>query len=349
MSDFVWFLIEKNKRTIDQILETDNDALRYSIKKFCHQNMLKSMFVYLTDIKKPIRNNNIFFYPKKPKYFFSLLKTIKKSKILYVNTQGIPEFLFVLLSKFVNKKIKIIYHFHGVFKIDKIKFYKKIFYKFYLNIVDYVVNDVESESRKVDIFLGKNKSDVFTYGSNLKPVPPKKHDKLTLVFVGRISKEKEIEKIIFGIKPFGKKIKLIIIGGIEDKNYYNFLKKISKNLDVEFTGFLDKGSIQEIFSVSDIFVNLRSDEVFGRVFVEALASGLPVIGNSSSPGPREIIKNGINGWLVDDERELTRLLKFMNKKKIYDMRNCNNFYINYTYESSYKKFKFLLNKILGSR
>ena len=235
-----------------------------------------------------------------------------------------------------------------MFKIKEINFFKRIFYKFYLGLVDLVVNDVYSESKKVNIFLNKNKSGVFTYGSNLKPVKPKKHKKLTLIYVGRISREKNIEDIILAVKPIKKKIKLIVVGPIEDKKYYNFLREISSDLDVEFTGFLNKKEIQEKFSEADIFVNLCKKEVFGRVFVEALASGLPIIGHWSSPGPREIIKDGINGWIVKSHEELTCLLGSLSQKKIKSVRKrCIFLSKNYSFDNSYKTFKSLLNKLFG--
>ncbi|MEM4367459.1 MAG: glycosyltransferase [Candidatus Aenigmatarchaeota archaeon] len=345
MKYFTWILIEKNKRNLEQILETDNDALRYSIKKFCLRNKLEPIFIYILDKKIDKNFQNFLFLNKNIKSFLKIIKVVKKSKIIYINTQGLLEFFLAYTFRLLNKKAKLIYHFHGVFKIDKINFFKKIFYKFYLSIFDIIINDVESEKKKVKIFLKKDKSMVFTYGSNLKPVKPKKHSKLTLVFVGRISKEKEIEKIIFGIKPFGKKIRLIIIGGVEDEKYYRYLKKIAKDLDVEFTGFLNKKEIQEKFSISDIFVNLRSDEVFGRVFVEALSSGLPVIGNKNSPGPREIIKNCENGWLIKNHYDLTELLKKLKKEQIRYLREkCIKSSYIYSYEKSYKSLKFILSQ-----
>jgi glycosyltransferase involved in cell wall biosynthesis len=343
---FVWFLIEKHKRSIEQILETDEDALRYSVRRFCSENNLIPVFLYHYDTDKIIVKDRIVFFPKNLKHFFKTLLLLKNAKIFYINTQGLKEFFLLLLAKASNPKIKTVYHFHGMFKIRQINFFKKIFYKFYLNLVDLVVNDVYSESKKVDIFLNKNKSGVFTYGSNLKPVKPKKHKKLTLIYVGRISREKNIEDIIFSIMPLGKKIKLIIVGGVEDQKYYNFLKEISNELDVEFTGFLNKKEIQEKFSESDFFINLRKDEVFGRVFIEALASGLPVIGHESSPGPREIIKNGKNGYLVESTEELTNLLQDLTLDEIRSMRKtCINSSKNYSFNSSYKKFKLLLDKL----
>lgn len=336
MKYFTWFLIEKGNRKIEQIIEMDNDALRYSIRRFCHEEKLEPIFIYILDDNISIQIDDCLFLGKNIKSIKKITKIIKKSKIIYINTQGILELLFTFICKLFNKNVKLIYHFHGMFKIKKINLFKKIFYKLYLNIFDVIVNDVKSEALKVKIFLNKNKSMVFTYGSNLKPVKPKKHSKLTLVFVGRVSKEKEIEKIIFGIKPFGNNIKLIIIGGIEDEKYYKYLKKISKGLDVEFTGFLNKNEIQKKFSVSDIFINLRSDEVFGRVFVEALASGLPVIGNKKSPGPKEIIKNGKNGFLIESPSEL--------KDVIYKLKSIR-VKSKYTYKESYNTFKNIINNI----
>jgi glycosyltransferase involved in cell wall biosynthesis len=73
---------------------------------------------------------------------------------------------------------------------------------------------------------------------------------------------------------------------------------------------------------------------------------LPVIGHESSPGPREIIKNGKNGFLINDKKDLVKILLNFDRKKINKLRkNCIKNSKNYSFHNSYIKFKSILSKI----
>lgn len=56
--------------------------------------------------------------------------------------------------------------------------------------------------------------------------------------------------------------------------------------------------IDEYYSKADVFVMCSYMEVFGYVFLEAMAAGLPIIG-ARSYAQREIISNDENGYLID--------------------------------------------------
>ena len=94
-------------------------------------------------------------------------------------------------------------------------------------------------------------------------------------------------------------LKYKIVGSQKDRNYFEKLPKVQ---GVEFlTGITDE-KLGELYSRAQRFiltsVNERHHfEGFGLVFLEAAASGLPIIGTLGN-GIEDAVKDGYNGFLV---------------------------------------------------
>lgn len=123
--------------------------------------------------------------------------------------------------------------------------------------------------------------------------------------IGSIS-ERKGQKNLVGAMPLilsrCPSVKLIIAGVSTDpkKRYEDELRGIidSNRLHdaVKFVGFVD--NISEIYKITDCLVVPSNDEPFGRVVVEAMLFGIPVIA-ARVGGIPEIIENGRNGILID--------------------------------------------------
>lgn len=104
-------------------------------------------------------------------------------------------------------------------------------------------------------------------------------------------------KAIGVLLKLGKIIKLHIIGsGYE--HYKNKLLKLINEMNisqnVEFLGYLDDPTF--ILKQSQVLLMCSRREAFGLVTLEALQSGIPVIGTRTG-GTVELVKDGINGFL----------------------------------------------------
>jgi len=107
----------------------------------------------------------------------------------------------------------------------------------------------------------------------------KRKNLLIVLFVGRLVLEKGVEQLLNSVKMWNKNIKLKIIGSgpLETKVRETALKLSN----LEYIEGIDSKGLPLYYSGSDLLiVPSVSEEGFGRVILEALACGTPVIGSN---------------------------------------------------------------------
>lgn len=131
----------------------------------------------------------------------------------------------------------------------------------------------------------------------------------TILSVGALKPRKGYHVAIPAIAKVKEKypdIKYHIVGDQSHKEYFGELQELSKKLGVEKNIFFWQNIKDEeligLYGKADVFlltpVNIDNNfEGFGLVYLEANASGLPVIGTIDC-GAEDIIKNNYNGLLV---------------------------------------------------
>jgi glycosyltransferase involved in cell wall biosynthesis len=129
-------------------------------------------------------------------------------------------------------------------------------------------------------------------------------DGTTLLYAGRISKDKNLEflaGVFENVQKTHPKLNLVIAG---DGPYLGELKKrLSHNRRVLFTGRLPNKDLVRLYNLSHYLVFPSVTDTFGMVVLEAQACGLPAL-VSTVGGPQEIISDGHTGWSlsVDNPR-----------------------------------------------
>ncbi len=106
------------------------------------------------------------------------------------------------------------------------------------------------------------------------------------------------------------KIKLMVIGKGNVKKYQSLAVKYKINDKILFIE--PQKDIERLYAASDIFVLPTIYDPFGNVIIEAMASGLPVITTRSS-GASELIKNGEEGFVLENPTDSNTLAEYMNK------------------------------------
>ncbi len=119
------------------------------------------------------------------------------------------------------------------------------------------------------------------------------------LFVGRATKYKRPELFADLAKEIPKR-KFVMVGrGLtKDKfqSYYN--KQISSNID--FIGEPRRQDVVNAFDACRTFILPSSNETFGIVLLESMASAKPTVA-SDHLGPTEIIRHGENGFLFEPD------------------------------------------------
>jgi len=130
------------------------------------------------------------------------------------------------------------------------------------------------------------------YSSPMERVPSRTQFKNRIVYIGRISKEKNIELLLESFTEFTKKYKceLVIVGDGK------FDLPITKH--VTFVGRQDYHSVLWHLSQSDYLILPSSTEGCPFAILEALQIGIPVI-TSNIVGCNELITDGYNGFRFD--------------------------------------------------
>lgn len=132
-----------------------------------------------------------------------------------------------------------------------------------------------------------------------------KEDEKIILYLGRVAKEKSIDKlleVIALIKRRGiDKVKLLIVGkGPALEELQELAKVLQIAPEVIFTGEVRNEEVKNYYKIAYLFVTASLTETFGIVIIEALASGIPVLA-VKAPGIVDIITDGVEGILVENE------------------------------------------------
>lgn len=141
-------------------------------------------------------------------------------------------------------------------------------------------DNIREWSRGVD-------TEVFT---GLRPGPAS--DRVRVLYVGRVSAEKNLEKLL----AFQQEYDIIIVGDGPERSR---LERIYT--EAKFVGYKTGPELFQYYLDADVFCFPSVTDTFGIVLIEALAAGTPVAAYEVT-GPADIIKSGVNGFLGPDLR-----------------------------------------------
>jgi glycosyltransferase involved in cell wall biosynthesis len=242
---------------------------------------------------------------------FKLINFIKINKIDIVHARSrLPAWVCFFAIKCIKKNNRPIFitTVHGPYSVN---FYSSIMTKGEKVIVvsemirEYVLKNYKIDRKKLVLnYRGvSDKIFPFNYKASQKWLKkwhkdfPQTKNKIILTLPGRISRWKGQDDFIIVLKGIIKKNPNVhgLIVGDEDKNlkFTKELKEIVKKLGLEqnisFVG--NRKDIIEIMSISRIVFSLSKEpEAFGRISLESLSLGIPVIAYSHGGVKEQLIK-----------------------------------------------------------
>lgn len=254
-------------------------------------------------------------------HFYGFLYALKnKSSIIIDEFNGIGFFTFLLRNSIL--LIHQLYDNFWTAQLGTLGIPFKYIERFLLSLYKKKPTITVSNSTAEDLQrLGFKDIKIIPNGVEVEPIssPPKKNDKLSLVYLGRLKKTKNPEDAIKAFILIKKQItdaKLHILG---DGPLMNFLKgKYKEQQGLVFHGYVDEREKWKVLEKSHFLLVPSIREGWGQVVIQANVMGTPAIGYNV-PGLKDSIVNGKTGVLVENYIEMAEvILKLWQNKEEYE-------------------------------
>jgi len=157
--------------------------------------------------------------------------------------------------------------------------------------------DIENDIRVIPNFIDLNRFNLKAKDHFKKAIAPS--GEKIVIHTSNFRKVKRTDDVIRIFAKLVKEIpaKLLMVGDGGERSYCEELaRELGVGEDVRFLGKQD--AIEEILSVSDLFLMPSESESFGLAALEAMACKVPVI-SSNAGGLPELNLDGVTGFLKD--------------------------------------------------
>lgn len=172
-------------------------------------------------------------------------------------------------------------------------------------IVDSLKKNTDQQDRIRRVFNGMDISKIHTAGDDLKE---KFRGRNIILGMGNIIKTKGFDLLLKGFADIAEDFNewdVVIVGGGTEKDSLECLtKELGLHDRVYFTGPLGRIKAMEWMDLCDIFCLPSWSEGFGVVYVEAMASGKPIIGVAGQ-GIDPIIRDNNVGLLIEPKSSIS--------------------------------------------
>ena len=322
-------------------------------------------------LNKKIKNRLINYFRIIQISIFTTHKIIKKENIDIVCFQDpVSSFFSILFLKVRRAEVKIVVETHGDFietlSLEKNlvlpRLYKKLFYimaKYSIGKSN-IIRAVSSSTEQQVLDIDSSKSVVrfpawidFKDFQNIEPKPLSK-DKFNILFIGSVTDRKKPHMIIEAIQRINdKSYHLSIVGPAPNEKYFKELKDLIDKSDlqnqVSLIGPVDRESVKDYYSSSNLMILPSISEGLARVIFESQVAMCPVL-VTDAPGMSDIVIDSQTGYVFESNNLDSLSLKIEYINNNYDeaslvAKNAKGFILsNYSEDN----FKFSFKKLFDT-
>lgn len=277
---------------------------------------------YLTEVTP---NREAFLKEKEEKNFIGMVREgIRAIKILYLKQKSVKQAIIaikegivistrnehsVLLSKYGQDnvlKIAQLHHDHN-FK----KKYIKDFRDKYINI-DWFVLLTEQLKDEIEALVKEKNTDMKCVAIpnflDVNEFPEKEFEKeKTVIAIGRLHPVKGFDRMLRIWSEVSKKYPewqlKILGGGEEEENLKALIKELHIEKSVNMMGMCNHDIVIEELEKASLYIMTSHSEAFPFVLIEAMMAEVPVVAFDVRVGPKAIIQDGENGYLIKDKED----------------------------------------------
>ena len=322
-------------------------------------------------LNKKIKNRLINYFRIIQISIFTTHKIIKKENIDIVCFQDpVSSFFSILFLKVRRAEVKIVVETHGDFietlSLEKNlvlpRLYKKLFYimaKYSIGKSN-IIRAVSSSTEQQVLDIDSSKSVVrfpawidFKDFQNIEPKPLSK-DKFNILFIGSVTDRKKPHMIIEAIQRINdKSYNLSIVGPAPNEKYFKEVKDLIDKSDlqnqVSLIGPVDRESVKDYYSSSNLMILPSISEGLARVIFESQVAMCPVL-VTDAPGMSDIVIDGQTGYVFESNNldslvSKIEYIKSNHEEASFVAKNAKGFILsNYSEDN----FKFSFKKLFDT-
>lgn len=300
--------------------------------------------------------NQYYFFNQQQRIYNKLIKKISISEIDYIHAHTLftDGYLAYMLNKNFNKKyivavrntdvnsfLKYGKHLRNT-AIKIIKNAEKVIFiseSYRINFINKFLKSQDEKNLSSKFIVIPNGIDDF-WLKNKVIYKKQPNNKLNLIQVGRIDKNKNVEtaiKVCEELRNSGIEANITIVGNGPLRE--ELIKRYNSNYIV-FKDFAKKEELINYYDEAHVFIMLSKFETFGLVYVEAMSRGLPLI-YTKNQGFDKTFKDGKVGFPIeyDNYKMATERIKDILNRYSDMSSNCLNNLESFSWDIIAKRYK----------